>query len=120
MRGYADITLKRAKALRRQLTPAERKLWSILRNRQLDGAKFRCQQPIGPFVGDFVCQEQRLIVEADGGQHCDSATDARRTAFLNGRGYRVVRFWNNEILDNIDGVATAIVASLNTTRPPSP
>ena len=79
MRGYSDVTLKRAKKLRREMTPAEKRLWSILRNRQLENAKFRTQQPIGPFVGDFVCQEHRLIIEADGGQHAESEGDAPRT-----------------------------------------
>ena len=92
MTGYDRQTLKNAKQLRRDMTDAERKLWSILRNRQIGDAKFRRQQPIGPFIADFVCQEARLIVEADGGQHCGSAADDRRTNFLNGAGYRVIRF----------------------------
>ena len=119
MRGYSDVTLKRAKKLRREMTPAEKKLWSILRNRQLENAKFRTQQPIGPFVGDFVCQEHRLIIEADGGQHAESENDASRTDFLNSRGYRVIRFWNNEILGNLPGVADAIIAALTPPHPPT-
>ena len=113
MRGYSDRTLKRAKSLRRDLTDAERKLWSILRNRQLDGAKFRRQQPIGPYIADFVCQERRLIVEADGGQHSESLSDARRTAFLEAG----VRFWNNDILNNLDGVAEVIAKALQPLTP---
>lgn len=111
-RGYSDRTLKRAKSLRRDLTDTERKLWSILRNRQLDGAKFRRQQPIGPYIADFVCQERRLIVEADGGQHSESLSDARRTAFLEDGG-----FWNNDILNNLDGVAEVIAKALSTPHP---
>ncbi|HZF44677.1 MAG TPA: endonuclease domain-containing protein [Sphingomonadaceae bacterium] len=118
MGGYTDETLNRAKALRREMTVAERLLWKHLRGRQLAGAKFRKQQPIGPFIGDFVCQEKRLIVEADGGQHADSETDVQRTRFLESKGYRVIRFWNNEILQNIEGVLTAIMRVLESPHPP--
>ena len=99
------------------MTVAERKLWSVLRNRQLEGAKFRRQQPIGPFIADFVCQERRLIVEADGGQHVENEADARRTTFLESKGYRVLRFWNNDILANLDGVAQLITSALSTPHP---
>src|SRR4029079_12797034 len=102
--GYTGRTLLKAQRLRREMTDAERKLWSVLRNRKLNGAKFRRQQPLGPYIADFVCQECRLIIEADGGQHADNASDARRTAFLESVGYRVLRFWNNDILTNLDGV----------------
>jgi very-short-patch-repair endonuclease len=115
--GYSKETLKRAKRLRRDMTDAERKLWSALRGARLDGAKFRRQQPIGPFIADFVCQEHRLIVEADGGQHSGSATDPRRTVFLQSKGYRVLRFWNNDILSNLDGVAQLIATALSTPHP---
>ena len=117
MTGYDGRTLSRAQHLRREMTDAERKLWSVVRNRQLEGAKFRRQQPIGPFIADFVCQEHRLIVEADGGQHAASMSDERRTAFLEEKGYRVLRFWNNDILGNLDGVAEAIAAALSTPHP---
>ena len=117
MTGYTGKTLANAQRLRRELTDAERKLWLVLRNRQLEGAKFRRQQPIGPFIADFVCQEHRIIVEADGGQHAQSAADARRTVFLESKGYRVLRFWNNEILNNLDGVAQAISSALSTPHP---
>jgi very-short-patch-repair endonuclease len=115
--GYTGETLAKAQRLRSELTDAERKLWSALRNRQLDGCKFRRQQPIGPFVADFVCQERRLIIEADGGQHAESVTDDRRTALLESKGYRVLRFWNNDILSNLDGVASVIAAALSTPHP---
>ena len=117
MTGYAKPTLIKAKRLRRDFTNAERKLWSVLRNSQLGGAKFRRQQPIGPFIADFVCQARRLIVEADGGQHADSKGDIRRTAFLNSKGYRVLRFWNTDILGNLDGVAQSISDALATPHP---
>lgn len=89
--GYLKQTLERAKSLRRTLTEQEKKLWGALRDRRLDGFKFRKQQPIGPFIADFVCQERRLIVELDGSQHAESETDVRRDAFLDDRGYRVLR-----------------------------
>jgi very-short-patch-repair endonuclease len=115
--GYDKPTLARAKRLRRDLTNAERKLWLVLRNGQLDGAKFRRQQPIGPFIADFVCQNARLIIEADGGQHSGSPGDARRTRFLESKGYRVLRVWNNDIVENVDGVAQMISAALATPHP---
>jgi very-short-patch-repair endonuclease len=115
--GYTKETLGRAKRLRRELTDAERQLWSILRNSQLGGAKFRRQQPIGPYIADFVCQDRRLIVEADGGQHADNLADGRRTAFLNHKGYRVLRFWNNDISGNLDGVAQTILRAFSTPHP---
>jgi very-short-patch-repair endonuclease len=99
------------------MTDAERKLWSVLRGANLEGAKFRRQQPIGPFIVDFVCLERGLIVEADGGQHCESTRDRRRTAFLESKGYRILRFWNNDILSNIDVVAHVIAAALSTPHP---
>jgi len=115
--GYAGKTLRKAQRLRREMTDAERKLWSVLRNRQLEGAKFRRQQPIGPFIADLVCQEQRLIIEADGGQHAECAADGRRTGFLECKGYRVLRFWNDDILTNLDGVAQVIADALSTPHP---
>jgi very-short-patch-repair endonuclease len=115
--GYTREILAKARRLRGEMTDAERKLWSVLRNRQIEGAKFRRQQPIGPFVADFVCQEQRLIIEADGGQHAESLADARRTEFLERVGYRVLRFWNNDILNNLHGVAEVIAGALSTPHP---
>ncbi len=117
MTGYTGETLAKAQRLRREITDAERKLWSALRNRQLDGAKFRRQQPIGPYIADFVCQERRLIIEADGGQHAESITDDLRAAFLESKGYRVLRFWNSDVLSNLDGVAQTIAAALSTPHP---
>ena len=103
----------RARALRRNMTAAERKLWEILRLRQISGYKFRRQVPLGRYVADFVCHEARLIVEVDGGQHDHaSADEVERAAFLQDEGYRVLRFWNNEVLGNLDGVYETIVAEL--------
>ena len=117
VRGYSKSILKRAKRLRRTMTDAERQLWRLLRSRQLEGAKFRRQQPIGNYVVDFACLESQLIVEADGGQHAESRCDEVRDAWLTSRGYRVLRFWNHDILGNPDGVADAIVGAL---KPPHP
>ncbi len=99
----------RARDLRRNETEAERQLWQAIRARQLDGAKFRRQVPIGPYIVDFFCFERRLIVEVDGGQHMEQVEyDTRRTKTLTGQGYYVLRFWNNEIIDNLPGVLEAI------------
>jgi very-short-patch-repair endonuclease len=103
----------RARSLRRKQTHAEALLWSRLRNRQLANAKFRRQVPVGPYVADFLCVEFGLVVEADGGQHADrTAEDARRDTFFANQGYRTLRFWNNEIISNMDGVLAAILAEL--------
>ncbi|WP_176484563.1 endonuclease domain-containing protein [Sphingomonas spermidinifaciens] len=100
------------------MTDAERRLWSILRGAQLDGAKFRRQQPIGPYIADFVCQSHRLIVEVDGGQHNPEA-DTSRTAWLGKVGYRVLRFWNDDILVRLEGVGAEIARALATPHPPT-
>jgi very-short-patch-repair endonuclease len=116
--GYNQETLKRAKRLRREMTPEETLLWGHLRDRRMAGHKFRSQQPVGPFIADFVCQEQKLIIEADGSQHGESQSDPRRDAFLASKGYRVIRFWNNDIRCNLKGVLEAILVALNTPHPP--
>ncbi|MBN8806972.1 MAG: endonuclease domain-containing protein [Sphingomonas sp.] len=104
--------------MRRDPTDAEKRLWKHLRGAQLAAAKFRRQQPIGPYVVDFVCQAHRLIVEADGSQHAGSEHDARRDGFLESKGYRVLRFWNNDILTNMAGVSETIRVALQTPHPP--
>lgn len=88
------------------MTDAERKLWRRLCNRQMGGAKFRRQVPVGPYVVDFLCIEARLVIEIDGGQHAEDGE--KRTRYLQQYGYRVIRFWNNEVLGNLDGVLTRI------------
>ncbi|GAB5489488.1 MAG: hypothetical protein Pars2KO_30580 [Parasphingorhabdus sp.] len=118
MTGYSSKTLKNAKQLRRNLTPQERTLWTKLQNRQLGGAKFRKQQPIGPYIVDFVCQEHKLIIEADGSQHADNPKDAQRDKWLQDRDYTVLRFWNNDIRENLDGVLFTILDAFD--QNPSP
>ena len=112
MRGAHQTRTTLQRKLRRDPTEAEKRLWSKLRAGQLDGHKFVRQIGIGPYVVDFVCRDAKLVVEVDGSQHADSAKDAERTAFLNQLGYRVMRFWNNEVLSNTDGVLQMIVAAL--------
>jgi very-short-patch-repair endonuclease len=110
----------RARALRREMTEAEKRLWLLLRSRQTKGYRFRRQVPIGHFIADFVCHEARLIVEIDGGQHDPlSKSEASRTRFLEGEGYRVLRFWNNEVLANPEGARTVIAENLRRFRQPS-
>ncbi len=114
--------VERARGLRQDLTDAERKLWYHLRNRQLQGHKFRRQHEIDHYIVDFVCTESLLIIELDGGQHADQLDyDERRTRHLQAGGYRVLRFWNNDVLMDIEGVLTVILASLASPAPhPSP
>jgi very-short-patch-repair endonuclease len=102
-----------ARILRRDATLAERRLWQQLRFRQIDGHRFRRQAPIGRFVVDFVCFEQRLIIEVDGGQHAERAQeDAKRTRWLEGEGFRVLRVWNSDVLQNTEGVVEFIRGAL--------
>jgi very-short-patch-repair endonuclease len=102
-----------ARRLRRTQTEAERKLWLRLRDRGLGGVKFRRQHPIGPFITDFCCTEAKLVVELDGGQHAlQKRSDAERTALLEGQGYRVFRFWDNDVVTNTEGVLLRIVEAL--------
>lgn len=103
---------QRSRRLRRDATDAETKLWLALRDRRLGGHKFVRQGTIGRYIADFVCRERKLVVEVDGGQHAESDGDRRRDKFMQSEGYRVVRFWNNEVLSNIDGVLTVILAEL--------
>jgi very-short-patch-repair endonuclease len=99
-----------ARKLRSNPTDAEMRLWSRLRRKQVDGHRFRRQVPLGSYVVDFACLEARLIVEVDGGQHGER--DAARTAWLEAQGFRVLRFWNNDVLENTDGVIEAIRGAL--------
>ena len=103
----------RARALRRDQTDAERKLWAMLSNRQVDGFKFRRQVAIDRYFADFACVDAKLVVELDGGQHADQAEyDAERTRVLEACGWRVVRFWNHDVLLESEGVADTILAAL--------
>jgi very-short-patch-repair endonuclease len=109
----------RARKLRQNQTDAEKRLWRLLRSHQMDGAHFRRQVPFGRYVADFACHDAGLIIEIDGGQHDPlSPAEIGRTAFLQKQGYRVLRFWNNEVLENLEGVYTTIAAAPPTT--PSP
>ena len=112
MRGPDRSTVRKVRRLRRNSTDAEMQLWFKLRDRRLSGLKFLRQYPIGPYVADFVCRDRRLIVEVDGGQHSDSSRDRIRDAALAAEGYRILRFWNTDVLSNIDGVLTAILSEL--------
>ena len=114
-------TTKIARSLRRRTTDAEQCLWRQLRGRRLAGLKFKRQQPIGPYIVDFVCFTAGVVVEVDGGQHLDSESDAARDAWLQKRGYRILRFWNNEVLTNTTGVLERIAEVLCAPSPrPSP
>ena len=99
-----------------RMTDAERKLWFALRDRRFAGFKFRRQVPIDRFVADFVCFEARLIIEVDGGQHAGSLQDRWRDRWFAANGFRVMRFWNNEVLSNLEGVLTVLSAELEQCR----
>jgi very-short-patch-repair endonuclease len=117
----ADSAHGRARTLRQNMTEAERRVWQVLRSQQMKGFKFRRQVPIGRYIADFVCHEARLIVEIDGGQHDRSSPrEAERTGFLQNQGYRIVRFWNNEILANLEGVHQTIADELGRITPTQP
>ncbi len=113
---FKPITI--AKNLRKRLTNTERLLWSRLRAKQIEGCKFRRQTPIGKYIVGFVCHEQRVIVEVDGGQHSENEEeDKTRDKWLGEQGYKILRFWNNEVLTNMEGVLEAIRNSCKS-RPP--
>ena len=109
-------TIKNARTLRKNMTGAEQLLWRGLRKRQLNGFRFRRQHPIGKYIVDFVCLEQKLIVELDGGQHLEQQRyDIQRDDWLRSQGYTVLRFWNNQVMNELDQVLEAILNIL----PPS-
>src|SRR5689334_10195341 len=111
-------TLSKARRLRGNMTDVEKRLWYLLRRGQFEGVKFRRQVPIGPYIVDFASLSQRLVVELDGGQHdSQREKDARRTAYLEAEGYRVMRFWNNEVLENLDFVLATIGGACGATPP---
>jgi Uncharacterized protein conserved in bacteria len=105
-----------ARAMRREPTDAEQKLWLLLRDRRLGGAKFRRQAPVGPYIADFICLRRKLIVEADGGQHAESRRDAERDRWLAKEGYVVVRYSNIDILKNREGVLADLFKRLEDRR----
>jgi len=103
----------RARQLRQHSTEVEKRLWRALRSK-LPGSKWRRQMPIGPYFADFACFAERLVVELDGGQHADASEyDVARSRFIEAQGYRVLRFWNNEVIANADGVLEAIAAAMS-------
>jgi very-short-patch-repair endonuclease len=106
--------VRRARRLRKEMTDAEVRLWLHLRAEQMDGYPFRRQVPMGPYVVDFACLKARLVIEVDGGQHAEEKLDRdrRRTAWLESRGFRVLRFWNHEVLQETEGVLESIRAAL--------
>lgn len=113
MRANVSTLKDRARRLRRDQTEAERRLWARLRARQMCGAKFRRQHPIGPFIADFCCLEHGVVIELDGGQHAVQVkADQRRSAFLARFGYRVLRFWDSEVSENMEGVLEQIMRVL--------
>jgi very-short-patch-repair endonuclease len=117
MNGTGKVS--RARRLRKNQTDAERILWLRLRDRRLNGLKFRRQVPIDRYVVDFFCADAHLVIEVDGGQHA-TADETTRTKVLEAMGYLVLRFWNNEVHENIDGVLESILNALDRSDPPHP
>ncbi len=115
MKSIKPLILNNARQLRQNQTPAEKILWRSLRNRQMDGLKFKRQFPIGNYIVDFCCFEEKLIIEIDGGTHIDQVKyDLSRTAWLEGQGYRVIRFTNEMVFKQLDSVIEAIRKSFVT------
>ena len=109
----ADRALRdRARAMRREPTPAERAMWGLLRAGRLAGLKFRRQAPLGDYIADFMCHFPKVIVECDGGQHADSAYDATRDAWFRSQGFQVLRFWNGEVIERPRNVGEAILRAV--------
>ena len=102
----------RARELRREMTLAERKLWQVLKERRLAGHRFRRQHPLGPYISDFACLEVGIVIEVDGGQHQDNEEDRRRDRYMHNIGFKVLRFWNNDVLQNLQGVCAVIAQAL--------
>ena len=117
MRGEDEKSTNRSRWLRRAKTPAEFALWTRIRSRQLGGFKFVRQEPIAGYYADSVCRERRLIIEVDGGQHADRSRDTRRDAALCALGYLVLRFWNNDVLEHLDGVLQTLLSELKKSAP---
>ncbi|WP_439544403.1 endonuclease domain-containing protein [Hyphomicrobium sp.] len=110
-----NIMSDRARRLRREKTEAERKLWRELRTLNRQGFRFRQQAPVGPYIADFADHTAKLVIELDGGQHgmpSNAARDALRTKWLSGNGYRVLRYWNGDVLNNTSGVMAAVMVEL--------
>jgi very-short-patch-repair endonuclease len=119
-RSVADKRVPRARELRQHATEVEKLLWQHLRQPPFKEHHFRRQATIGAYFCDFASHKLRLVIELDGGQHADNARDARRTALLEGESYRVLRFWNNEVTENLEGVLTLLLAATEQAAPPTP
>ena len=105
--------MRNGRILRKNMTPAEQRLWKHLRGKQLGGYRFRRQQPLGAYILDFICVESKLVIEIDGGQHATQIPyDEARTQYLQNLGFTVIRFWNNEVLQQTEAVLTAILHKL--------
>ena len=115
-----DRRVPRARTLRRDATEAERKLWQHLRQPPFKQHHFLRQATIGPYFADFASHQLKIVIELDGGQHSENTAEERRTSYLASDGYRVLRFWNNEVLENMSGVLWAIDTALDADRPPTP
>lgn len=105
-----------AKTLRKNSTIQEKRLWNILKNHKFHGLKFKRQEPLGEYIVDFICKEAKIIIEIDGGQHNEANNkekDNIRTQYLESKGYKVVRFWNNEVYENIEGVIKTLEENIN-------
>ena len=116
---FRERPTRKAQELRNNATDAERRLWRHLSNRRLGGFKFSRQMPVGPFICDLMCRQAMLVVELDGSQHGERARqDEERTRFIESEGFRVIRFWNNEVMENLDGVLARILEVLEASVPP--
>jgi very-short-patch-repair endonuclease len=116
-----SLSLLRSRQLRKNMTDAEKKLWRGLRKNQINEHKFRRQFSLGKYIVDFVCLELKLIIEVDGGQHQDQSTyDEKRDAWLRSQNFNVLRFWNNEVLQNFEGVIEKILYEMEQPAPPIP
>ena len=118
-RAVPGISRARAKSLRHNMTEAERRLWYWLRAHRFSGVAFRRQTPIGSYIVDLVSHTHRLVIVIDGGQHNENESDAHRDAWLNSKGYCVLRFWNSEVLKSRDGVLERIAETISNSAPPS-
>jgi very-short-patch-repair endonuclease len=115
--GESSPAVARARALRSRMSDAERKLWRMLRDRQFVGAKFRRQVPLGRYVADFLSFDRKVVIEVNGGQHSGKTSDVARDNWFGGQGFTVVRFWNNDVLTNLDGVAVRLLELIDKNTP---
>src|SRR5215470_1355910 len=118
-RSISPLQRSRARVLRSDMTEAERRVWRQLRAHRFQGASFRRQFPIGSYIVDFVCLDARLIVEIDGGQHAEAERDLQRDEWLRSQGFRILRFWNDDVLRNLRGALARISEALSSPVPPS-